>query len=156
MRVELTYDQALFQVVERDADAIEHAMHEDRLANLGLRSDDEVRAQIAVSLAEAGLGERAMAALAAADYCDDPALFAPRRWAALWRACQLHGCEALYWTLQGPDPAQFAVPLASLRCAVPGCGSEGPFEPLGSLPVCVTCRAARREGEQATAAGGPA
>lgn len=106
--VEVTaVDPGLFARVEVDADAIEHAMHEERLVDLGLRTDVEVCEQIAVSLAQAvamaGEGPRAMAALAAADYCDDPGAFAPRRRAALWRSCQLHGCEDLYWRMAGFD-----------------------------------------------------
>lgn len=150
----MTIDPVRLARVERDADAIEHAMHEGRLFNLGLRSDEEVRAQIQVSLQEAGDGERAMAALAAADYCENPEAFAPRRWTALWRACLLHGCEDLYWTLHGPDPAQTTPPLVALRCAVPGCISSGPFEPIGSLALCVPHRAQRREDGSPAAFGG--
>lgn len=108
-----TVDPLLFAMVEVHADAIEHALHEGRLVDLGLRTDAEVFAQVEVSLAQAarlagGAGARAMAALAAADYCDDPAPFAARRRAALWRSCQLHGCEELYWRMSGLQPA--AVP----------------------------------------------
>ena len=149
----VVFDAGLFARVERDADAIEHAMHERRLVDLGLRSDAEVREQIQISLAQAGRGERAMAALAAADFLDDPALFAPRRKAALWRSCQINGREELYWALCGPERP--LVPwLAQLRCIVPGCMSTGPFEPIGSLPVCVPCRSARREVEQTPAVAG--
>lgn len=99
-------DPLLFAMVEVHADAIEHAVHEGRLVDLGLRSDAEVFAQVEVSLVQAAQragssGSRAMAALAAADYCDDPGAFAARRRAALWRSCQLHGCEDLYWQLAG-------------------------------------------------------
>lgn len=153
----MTIDPELFALVERDADAIEHALYEGRLANLGLRTDDEVSAQIAVSLSEAGPAVNAMAALAAADYCENPSAFAPRRWAALWRACQLHGCEDLYWALQGPDPAAPGAPrLSALHCAVPGCLSDGPFDPLGSIPMCVPHRAARRDGGHADSAAAAA
>ena len=104
----MAIDPAQLALVDRDADAIEHALYEGRLFNLGLRSDAEVSEQIDVNLAEAGPGTYAMAALAAADYCENPQEFAPRRWAALWRACQLHGCEDLYWALSGPDLTHLA------------------------------------------------
>jgi len=129
-------DPLLFAMVEVHADAIEHAMHEGRLVNLGLRSDAQVREQVKVSLAQAAkrapqAGARAMAALAAADYCDDPKAFAPRRQAALWRSCLLHGCEDLYWALCGLDLP--SVPQALMdryvdvllgECAGPGVDGE--------------------------------
>lgn len=108
-------DPAQLAAVHRDADAIEHAMHEGRLYDLGLRTDTQVREQIAVSLAQArdllGDGPDAIAGLAAADYCDHPAGFAGRRRSALWRACQLHGAEWLWWQLIGQDPTADPAPL---------------------------------------------
>lgn len=129
-------DPLLFAMVEVHADAIEHAMHEGRLVDLGLCTDAQVFAQVEVSLAQAAqragfAGARAMAALSAADYCDDPGAFAPRRKAALWRSCQLHGCEDLYWQLTGfhlpPVPAvlmgRFVDALLG-ECAGPGSDGE--------------------------------
>ncbi|MBS2962623.1 hypothetical protein KGA66_06160 [Actinocrinis puniceicyclus] len=136
-------DARVFAAVELDADAIEHAMHEERLVDLGLCSDAQVREQIAVSVAQAGGGEHAMAALAAADYCDAPEAYARRRQAALWRACQLHGREDLYWALHGPARPQAPAPaLSAMRCALPGCVSGAPFEAVGALPLCPEHRAA--------------
>jgi hypothetical protein len=105
------YRAALLPVLQRNVDAIEHALHQGRLVDLGLRTDTQVREQIGVSLAEAGIGRFAMAALAAADYDDNPPAFARRRQAALWRACQLHGCEDEYWRLVGRSPYAAPAPL---------------------------------------------
>ncbi|MGH3415312.1 MAG: hypothetical protein ACRDVE_10165 [Actinocrinis sp.] len=108
-------DPAQVALVELHADAIEHAMHEGRLADVGLRTDDEVAAQIEVSITQARtrLGDRvsAMAALAAADYCEDPTAFVERRRAALWRSCQMHGCEQLFWAMNGQDPSIRPAPV---------------------------------------------
>lgn len=128
---------AALGVVQRNADAIEHALHQGRLTDLGLCSDAEVLEQIQASLDEAGVGRYAMAALAAADYCDSPelpALFTRRRQAALWRACQLLGVEDEYWTLIGRSPYQVPAPvLQQLGCIDPHCTSQGPFDLPGGV-----------------------
>jgi len=142
----VTPSDTLIGSIHLDTDAIEHALHTRRLVDLGLRTDDEVRAAIIAVMREAGGNGRAVAALAARDYgqaVDDgvPAAFVRRRQAALWRACQLHRCEDLYWQLAGLGREVPAPVLEQLGCLDPGCPSTGPYDSGAGLPLCIAAHA---------------
>jgi hypothetical protein len=122
----------LTEEIYADAEAIEHALHERLIADLGLLPDADVLRAIAIVAAQAAPLPGALGALVAADYADDPAAFARRMHAALWRAAQLHGAEALYPALVDHDTA--AVP----RCF--GCCGEG-ARLTGDRAWCATCHA---------------
>lgn len=94
-------EPTLAAAIISDAEAIEHALHAGALTALGLQSDAVVVAEIAWSMREANRLHTTVAALAAADYDDQPAVWALRYLPCLWRACQLHGAEYLYPTLTG-------------------------------------------------------
>lgn len=98
-------DTDFYAVVLADAEAIEHALHERLLRDLGYRSDAEVVIAIAEVRAEAEARALTVAALAAGDYADDEHAW-PTRWsAALWRSCQIHHAESLWGQLCAPAPA---------------------------------------------------
>lgn len=96
-----TLEPTLAAAVVADAEAIEHALHAGALTALSLQSDAVVVAEIAWSIREAQRLHTTVAALAAADYQDEPAAWPLRYLPCLWRACQLHGAEYLYPRLTG-------------------------------------------------------
>lgn len=100
-----TLEPTLAAAVVADAEAIEHAIHAGGLTALGLQCDAVVVAEIAWSMREARRLHTTVAALAAADYEDEPAAWALRYLPCLWRACQLHGAEHLYPALTGTSRA---------------------------------------------------
>lgn len=94
-----------YAVVIADAEAIEHALYERLLVNLGYRSDAEVVMAIAEVRAEAEARCLTVAALAAGDYAESESAW-PVRWsAALWRSCQIHHAEELWGRMCSPIPA---------------------------------------------------
>lgn len=91
--------------IRDDAEAIEHALHEQLLRDLGLRTDAEVVLAIAEVRAEAAQRSLSLAEVAAYDYADNEAAWPPRWCAALWRSCQIHHAQDQYPALTGHGDA---------------------------------------------------
>jgi hypothetical protein len=98
----------LIEDIRIDAEAIEHALHDGILADLGLLPDAQVTAAIAAVASQARLLPGGLALLLAGDYFDDPGAFVRRMNNALYRAAQIRGSEDLYpqLRLRQPPPAR--------------------------------------------------
>ncbi len=104
----------LIDDIRTSGEAIEHALHEGRLAFLGLLPDSDVLRAMVLVAEEARLVPGGLATLMAGDYDDDPAAFCRRMHTALFRAAQMHRAVELYPQLVGGTAVYPS-------CSQPGC-----------------------------------
>lgn len=95
----------LIDDIRTSGEAIEHALHEGRIAFLGLLPDSDVLRAMVLVAEEARLVPGGLATLMAGDYADSPEQFCRRMHNALWRAAQMHHAEDRYAELIGTDRA---------------------------------------------------
>lgn len=91
----------LIDDIRTSAEAIEHAMHEGRIAFLGLLPDSEVLRAMVLVAEQARPLPGGLGALMAADYAENPEGFCRRMHAALYRAAEMHRAVELYPQLVG-------------------------------------------------------